>query len=96
MGGDPVPTHSDKDRRLWEMMNSARKRIMREDYIPRKKIKWRIVYCPKCQAKVEYVPRDKNNFNGTMKCPNCGTRFKVPSLDGFINNKKKEKDQRRE
>ena len=93
VGGDPVPGPFDN---LRERFLAAEKRIRREDYIPRKKIKWRIVYCPECQAKVEYVPRDKNNFNGTMKCPHCGVRFKVPSLNGFINNKKKEKDQRRE
>ena len=91
MGGDPIPGINENNRRLGEMFGIARRRVMKEDYIPRKKIKWRIVYCPKCQAKVEYVPRDKNNFNGTMKCPNCETRFKVPSLDKFLGNKDKEK-----
>ena len=94
MGGDPVPGPFDDLRdRFLEAEKIERRNLSR---IPVKKIKWRVVYCPSCQAKVEFLP--KSAWRGTLKCPNpeCGIRFKVPSLNGFINNKKKEKDQRRE
>lgn len=49
---------------------------------PPEKKKWKIVYCPSCQKKVEYLP--KAEWRGMLKCPHCEVTFKVPSLDGFV------------
>lgn len=73
---------SDLPDNLRDRFLEAEKRVRREDYVPREKVEWRTVYCPKCQKKVEYFP--KENFNGLVKC-SCGAIVRVPSLDGFIN-----------
>jgi DNA-directed RNA polymerase subunit RPC12/RpoP len=61
-------------------LSRARGRVRREQYRPRRE--WRVTHCLACDKRVEYIPKDQ--FNGTLKCPHCGVRFKVPSLDGFI------------
>lgn len=78
MGGDPVPSQLDM---LRERFEKAEGRIKRERYWPPKR-NWKITHCLACGKKVEYIPKDQ--FNGTLLCPHCKTRFRVPSLDGFL------------
>ena len=66
--------------RLRERFLKAEGRIKREQYQPQRK--WKTTNCLGCGKKVEYIPKDQ--FNGTLKCPECGTRFLVPSLDKFV------------
>lgn len=43
---------------------------------------WKKVHCPRCQKSIQYIP--KESWDGTLVCPHCGLRFKVPSLDGWL------------
>jgi len=60
----------------------AEGQAIRDNYSDILKRKWLKVRCPSCHYLVENDP--KTNWSGTLKCPECGKNFKVPSLDGFI------------
>ena len=77
--GDPVPLGTD---RLREMFQKAEGQIARDNYRERPRKTWRKVTCPECGYKIEYIPT--RMWRGLLKCPDCGARFKPPSLDGFV------------
>jgi len=70
---DPVPGPLDA---LRERFLRSEGWVKREQYQPRQE--WKITHCLACGKKIKYIPKDK--FNGTLKCPECGIRFKVPNL----------------
>jgi len=46
------------------------------------KEEWRKVHCPQCRYIIEYQP--KEDFDGILKCPDCGKRFRVVGLEDFL------------
>ena len=83
--GDEIPMGTN---RLREMFEKAQGQVFKDNYRERPKIKWRITVCPHCGYKIRYYPKEE--WMGTLKCPECGIRFKVPSLDGFVKDEAKE------
>jgi hypothetical protein len=71
---------SDWDEAIARKFREAERLGVQHEYHPVKR-NWRRVYCPKCQHKIEYVPRP--NWNGMVKCVECGCVFKAPCLDDF-------------
>ena len=48
---------------------------------PEKKVRWFKTRCPKCNSKIEYSP--KSDWNGLLRCGECGHEFRLSLLDHF-------------
>ena len=73
MGGDPISGPLTPLVKAWE---EWRIRFYKVNGKPRRD--WKITRCLACGKRIEYIPKER--YNGTLKCPHCGTRFLVPSL----------------
>jgi rubrerythrin len=70
-----------EDKRIAEMIAEAERIERQHQYRPEEKVKWLRVKCPFCGYKFEHSP--KPDWDGRLRCPECGKVFKLTRLDDF-------------